>query len=151
MADAIQAASGRTAGVPAVDAVSAERLATLVPALATRAERLMVALHVLGLPVRVTQGRRTLADQQFLYAQGRTRPGDRVTDCDGVLKVSQHQRGRATDFVWKTATGGVTYEGPWELLGMAAEELGLVWGGRWPGRKIDRPHVELPAPMGDED
>lgn len=129
----------------AIDAVSADRLATVVPALASRVEHLMVALHALGVPVRVTQGRRTVEEQAALFAQGRTAPGKVVT----WTMQSKHLTGRAVDFVWRTADGGVTYDGPWLLLGMAAEELGLVWGGRW--SRPDRPHVELPDGTGDED
>ena len=141
--------------VPAVDAVSAERLATVVPALASRVERLMHALWWLGLPVRVTQARRTDAEQHALWQQGRETPGDTVTDCDGYTRRSKHQDGRAIDFVWKTPDRGVTWDGPWELLGQMAEQLGLKWGGRFRkpnGQpKPDRPHVELPEGMGDED
>jgi hypothetical protein len=43
----------------------------------------------------------------------------------------------------------VTWDGPWERWGGLAEAAGLVWGGRW--RRPDRPHVELPEGMGDED
>ena len=141
--------------VPAVDAVSAERLATVVPALASRVERLMWALAWLGIPVRVTQARRTTEEQWSLYQQGRTTPGDTVTDCDGRRKRSKHQDGRAIDLVFKTADRGVTWDGPWELVGLMAEQLGLKWGGRFlrpDGKpKPDRPHLELPDGMGDED
>ena len=130
--------------VPAVDAVSAERLATVVPALASRVERLMWALAWLGIPVRVTQARRTQAEQDALYAQGRTTPGPIVT----WTLDSKHVRGRAVDFVWRTPNG-VTYSGPWELLAMMAKELGLTAGYYW--HRQDKPHVELPDAMGDED
>lgn len=128
----------------AVDDVSSQRLATVVPALASRVERLMWALAWLGLPVRVTQARRTQAEQDALYAQGRTTPGPIVT----WTRESKHVRGRAVDFVWRTPDG-VTYEGPWPLLGLMAAELGLTWGGYW--HRQDKPHVELPDAMGDED
>lgn len=129
----------------AVDAISAARLAGVVPALRVRVEQLLEAFAVLGLPLRVTQGRRTVEEQLALYAQGRTAPGPVVT---WTLK-STHLTGRAVDVVWKTADGGVTYEGPWALWGLAAEEVGLVWGGRW--ARPDRPHVELPNAVGDDD
>lgn len=132
-------------GVPAVDAVSAERLALVVPALASRVERLMIALHAIGIPVRVTQGRRTQAEHDKLWLQGRGTPGPIVT----WTKDSKHLTGRAVDFVWKTPDGGVSWDGPWELLAMMAHELGLVAGYYW--SRQDKPHVELPAGMGDED
>lgn len=137
--------------LPAVDAVSADRLVTLVPALASRIERVMAALALLGHPVRITQARRTDAEQAALYAQGRTTPGAIVTGLNGLTPQtrSYHQSGRAVDFVWRTADG-VSYDGPWTLLGACAEAVGLVWGGRFKSGP-DRPHLELPAWMGDED
>lgn len=128
----------------AVDDVSSQRLATVVPALASRVERLMWALWWLGLPVRVTQARRTQAEQDALWEQGRSKPGPIVT----WTRDSKHIRGRAVDFVWRTRDGGVTYEGPWELLAMMAHEVGLEAGYYW--RRQDRPHVELPDAVGDE-
>jgi hypothetical protein len=35
---------------------------------------------------------------------------------------------------------GVTWDGPWDLLGLMGEALGLDWGGRWRGKRRDRPH-----------
>lgn len=129
----------------AIDGVSAQRLERVVPALASRVERLMHALWWLGIPVRVTQGRRTMEEQAALYAQGRTVPGKVVT----WTMDSKHLSGRAVDFVWRTADGGVSYSGPWELLAMMAQALGLTAGYYW--QRPDRPHVELPDSMGDED
>lgn len=135
----------------AVDDVSSQRLATVVPALAWRVERLMWALAWLGWPVRVTQARRTAEEQWSLYQQGRTTPGDIVTHADGRTTRSKHQDGRAVDLVFKTSDRGVTWDGPWLLVGLAGEALGLEWGGRWPGKKKDQPHLQLPDGMGDED
>lgn len=143
-------ASTSWAGVPVVDAVSAERLAGLVPSLRRRVLDLMAALHAQGHPVRLTQGRRTTDEQRALYAQGRTTRGSIVTYCDGLVRRSRHQDGRAADFVWVTETG-VTWEGPWPLLMQTAEQLGLVSGARWPRGRTDRPHVELPDAIEDDE
>ena len=40
---------------------------------------------------KVTYGVRTEDEQQALFAQGRTAPGEIVTYCDGVTKKSNHQ------------------------------------------------------------
>lgn len=100
----------------------------------------------------VVQGLRTIEDQQRLYAQGRTTPGPVVTNCDGVVKRSNHQGtpdhydglGRAVDCVF-WVEGKVSWEGPWSLYGETAKDLGLVWGGEWKSLP-DRPHIELPWP-----
>jgi peptidoglycan L-alanyl-D-glutamate endopeptidase CwlK len=133
-----------SAGAGAVDGVSAARLATVVPALRARVMRILEQLAAEGTPARVTSGRRTQAEQDALYARGRTAPGPVVT----WTRRSRHVEGRAVDIVWRTPEG-VTWDGPWERWGVLAEAAGLVWGGRW--RRPDRPHVELPEEMGDED
>lgn len=48
---------------------------------------------IINSPVDFTiiQGVRTTAQQQALYAQGRTKPGNKVTNADGVRNKSNHQ------------------------------------------------------------
>ena len=40
---------------------------------------------------RITAGARTAEEQNYLYQQGRTRAGQRVTNCDGYKAKSNHQ------------------------------------------------------------
>jgi hypothetical protein len=51
----------------------------------------------LGRAFTVSESFRTVERQQWLYAQGRTRPGDKVTERDGVNVVSDHQLRLAVD------------------------------------------------------
>jgi peptidoglycan L-alanyl-D-glutamate endopeptidase CwlK len=123
------------------------RLRGCHPELKVRVIRLVEALAHEGLTVILTQGVRSVAQQQALYAQGRTRPGKVVTNCDGLIKVSNHQPkldgyGYAVDVAWRNAHGDITWEGPWETLGRLAQAHGLVWGGTW--RWKDLCHLELP-------
>lgn len=123
------------------------RLRGCHPELKARVVRLVEALAHEGLHVILTQGVRSVAQQQALYAQGRYKPGKIVTNCDGLVKVSNHQPkadgyGYAVDVAW-VIEGRVTWEGPWETLGQMAHTHGLVWGGTWT-RFPDRPHLELP-------
>lgn len=123
------------------------RLRGCHPRLRTRVVQLVKALSQEGLSIVLTQGVRTTAQQQSLYAQGRSKPGKIVTNCDGVKKVSNHQPkadgfGYAVDVAW-VVDGQVTWEGPWETLGRLAQAHGLIWGGTWT-RFPDRPHLELP-------
>jgi peptidoglycan L-alanyl-D-glutamate endopeptidase CwlK len=109
------------------------------------------AMDALGFPMKIVQGVRTTAEQQKLYAQGRTIPGVIVTKADGVRDRSNHQAdltdglGRAVDCAFLVG-GKVSWEGPWALYGAACEAVGLVWGGGmkfgWHGE--DRPHAQLP-------
>lgn len=98
----------------------------------------------------VTEGVRTPERQKELYAQGRTKPGKKVT----WTLTSNHFKhadgfGHAVDLV----PFPVDYEGPvkfpkFDAIGRAmkkaAAELGvpLDWGGDWTKTK-DRPHFEL--------
>jgi peptidoglycan LD-endopeptidase CwlK len=114
----------------------------------------------LGHPMVVTDGLRSLAQQQYLYSKGRTRVGenprpekplgDTVTDADGTRVKSNHQMkadgySHAADLTF--SVNGVPQWNArdpwWDLYGHVAEMLGLEWGGRWTTRK-DRPHVQLP-------
>lgn len=115
----------------------------------------------------VTDGVRT-AEQQFaLYQQGRTqqnnawvKTGDTVTNCDGVLKRSNHQPhesdglGHAVDVAFivdMNEDGQVALNEPftwdqhrnWALYGAMAKAIGCVWGGDWVSI-VDLPHIELP-------
>jgi peptidoglycan L-alanyl-D-glutamate endopeptidase CwlK len=44
-----------------------------------------------AIDISVTFGARTLKEQKRLYAIGRTKPGNKVTNCDGVKHKSKHQ------------------------------------------------------------
>lgn len=115
------------------------RVEDLVPALQPLARVLVVAARLVGHPVLITGTLRTWAEQDALYAQGRTAPGPRVTNARGG--ESWHNFGRAFDVAFVVEGGGVTWEGPWEMIGKLGEALGLEWGGRW--QRPDRPHFQL--------
>lgn len=133
---------------------TARTLAGLDPAFAAVVRQVLAAMAALHHPMVAYDGRRTTAQQQALYAQGRTAPGRKVTNADGVRRKSKHQDGHAVDaaFVRPLVEGrwDLTWSGPWEAYGRIGEELGLVWGGRWgesapsKGDGWDRPHLEQP-------
>lgn len=104
----------------------------------------------LGHAMMVTDGVRTLAQQQALYAQGRHgHPGPIVTNADGIgLTRSNHQvrsdgYGHAIDACF-VLDGKPSWAEtlPWGTYGARAKAHGLKWGGDW--TKPDKPHVELP-------
>lgn len=99
------------------------------------------------LPMFVVQGVRTVAEQQALYAQGRTTPGSIVTYKDGIIHKSNHQPhadglGHAVDMAWAVGEAFGDHQ-PWEAYGQLVEASGAVWGGHFRGL-VDRPHAELP-------
>jgi len=120
-----------------------ERLDGLEPGFRAKADLLLRLMAMAGHRMVVTAGRRSTAEQQALYAQGRTAPGPIVTYADGVRERSKHQDGVAMDCAFVDQGQGM-WDGPWEMYGRFAEGLGLVWGGSWTRLK-DRPHVEVRA------
>lgn len=89
---------------------------------------------------------RSPEEQADLYAQGRTKPGQIVTQLNGTPKQrSKHnlRPARAVD-VAVTIAGKISWDNAlYAPLGPLAKRYGLVWGGDWTGF-VDRPHLELP-------
>lgn len=136
-----------------------EKLAGVHPRLVEVVKRICYAMNELGFHVVVTDGVRTTAQQQALYAKGRTAPGAMVTNADGVDRRSNHQPhtdglGHAVDIAFMQDTGTPlvltddtptwdTRRYPFDLLGAMARSQGCVWGGDWKSIH-DLPHIELP-------
>lgn len=126
-----------------------EKLAGVHPRLVDAATRICLAMDALGFRMMVTDGVRTTAKQQALYAQGRTAPGAIVTNTDGVIKKSNHQPkadglGHAVDMAF-VVNGLPSWDPslPWFLYGAMVRSLGLRWGGDWTSGLVDKPHMEL--------
>lgn len=98
---------------------------------------------------------RTFAEQNGLYAQGRTAPGGKVTNAKGGQ--SYHNYGLAIDIVLlKDTDGNGTYESAswetnvdfdgdgkkdWMEVVAIFEKYGWEWGGRW-AKFPDKPHFQ---------
>ena len=96
-----------------------------------------------GLIIGIGECLRTVAEQEALYAQGRTKPGNIVTNARGTSYSSQHQWGIAFDFYRNDGTGAYNESGNFfERVGNLAKSIGLGWGGDWTSIK-DRPHLYL--------
>ena len=92
----------------------------------------------LGLKVRITETYRSQERQNELYAQGRTKPGNKVT----WTLNSRHTTRRAWDICQNIK--GREYDastGFFEKCGEVAKRLGITWGGNW--KTPDRPHFEV--------
>lgn len=101
----------------------------------------------------LTQAHRTNKQQDEIYAQGRTRPGDIVTNAKGGQ--STHNYGLAIDFALLTPDGKKavwdTYSDfdkdgkpDWSEVVEEAKKLGFTWGGDWKSF-VDKPHLEMTA------
>ena len=96
-----------------------------------------------GLPVLITETLRTAAEQDALYAQGRTKPGAIVTQCRGADFSSCHQWGVAFDFCRNVK--GAEFndnDGFFKKVGSIGKLKGLEWGGDWSGF-ADKPHLQM--------
>jgi peptidoglycan L-alanyl-D-glutamate endopeptidase CwlK len=100
---------------------------------------------LLQFDIEVTSGLRTYAEQDALYAQGRTEPGEIVTNAQGGY--SWHNFGMAADLVPEDITVGEPdwnlAHPAWQRLVSVAESLGLVSGAEWAGKELDTPHVQM--------
>jgi len=128
-----------------IDARSEKVLATLHPQVQPVMRSFLVAAKAIaaksGLDVKAISGLRSYAEQDALYAKGRTASGSIVTKARGGY--SNHNFGLAID-IGVFSADGKTYHGSHALyneLGSLGESLGLEWGGRWKFR--DEPHYQF--------
>jgi peptidoglycan L-alanyl-D-glutamate endopeptidase CwlK len=140
------------------DKISIDRAKLLHPAIRDEVISLITEVEK-GFPaniaVRIVQGLRTIDEQNSLYAQGRTKPGNIVTNAKGGS--SYHNYGLAIDFaILIDKDGNGTYDelswdikkdndkdgvADWLEVVKVFEAAGWEWGGRWSSIK-DYPHVQ---------
>src|SRR5262249_27625927 len=93
-----------------------------------------------GFDIKITSGNRSYAEQNDLFAQGRTRPGPIVTDARGGY--SHHNFGLAFD-VTLFKNGAIVKDAKeYAKLAPIAASCGLKWGGNWNTMKGDNDHFE---------
>lgn len=126
--------------------MASRRILDLIPELQKKYRQFEAYMTAAGLSYIVTCTHRTQDEQDILYAQGRTMPGQIVT----WNRKSKHTNGRAFDIaiikygkpVWDIAadTNGDGHP-DYEEAGKIGELCGLKWGGRF--KSPDRPHFEI--------
>ncbi|WP_054768112.1 M15 family metallopeptidase [Lysinibacillus parviboronicapiens] len=113
-------------------------LAELFPAAQTACRLLFQECYKVGIKnIFITETYRSQERQKYLYAQGRTRPGQIVT-----WTLNSNHKSR---LAWDIAVGP-----PQSLydvttlnrVGAIAKKIGIEWGGTWTNA-IDRPHFEV--------
>lgn len=111
-------------------------------------------LRIHKITVLITCTYRSNAEQHDLYMQGRTTLGRIVTWADaGQSAHNNMHKGKpaslAVDIV-PIVDGAINWETTpemldlWEEIGLTAEKLGMIWGGRWTKSLPDRPHFQSP-------
>ena len=96
-----------------------------------------------GLKVLIIQTLRDAEYQNSLYQIGRSKPGKKVTNCDGYKVQSNHQSGLAWDAVPVDAKGAILWNDSkkFEQMAKIAKELDIRAGHYW--RMKDSPHFEI--------
>jgi peptidoglycan L-alanyl-D-glutamate endopeptidase CwlK len=125
------------------DLISQRNIEKLHPKVRNKATEFINKIEKeLGIKLRVTSTLRTYAEQDKLYAQGRTTKGGIVTNAKGGQ--SNHNFGTALDVVpivngqadWKTSAD------TWNKIAIVGKSLGFEWGGDWKSF-VDKPHFEM--------
>ena len=138
--------------MPAYSERSQARLDTCHPLIITVFNEVIID----GPDHSIVCGHRPIAEQQALYAQGRTKPGQIVTHVDGINDLSKHNAdpSEAVDVIpYPTGYDSVPHFkilGAY-ILGVAhAMDVPLFWGADWVGdwdmdehKLSDLPHFEL--------
>jgi peptidoglycan L-alanyl-D-glutamate endopeptidase CwlK len=130
-----------------MDSRSEAVLATVSPDLATKVRAAAAQLEAQGTWFLVVSGLRTAAEQNALYAQGRTTPGHIVTNARAGL--SMHNYGLAVDAVpYLSGPSGALNWTPatpqYQAFVAAMKAQGLIWGGDWVSIP-DEDHFQMPG------
>jgi peptidoglycan L-alanyl-D-glutamate endopeptidase CwlK len=139
-----------------LDTISQERLVPVHPVLRDRIYRLDGMLEPDGIHIRIFRGLATWPEQDAIYQQGRTAPGDIVTNARAGY--SGHNFGYAVDGgpddpnFPKWHPDWNVRDDRWKDLLEKAKTCGLAEGAEWRSVKPDNPHFylkELPATPDD--
>lgn len=123
-----------------VDARSEATLKTLLPEVVPYARSLVRRAADAGIEIKVISGTRSYAEQNALFAQGRTKPGRRVTNAKGG--ESNHNFGIAFDIGVFEGRKYLGESPAYDVVGLIGTEIGLEWGGHWTSF-ADKPHYQL--------
>lgn len=118
-------------------------ISLLLPKVKQMTEQFIAKCKEQGIDVTITSAYRSSEEQDRLYAQGRTTPGNVVTNAKGGS--SMHNWKCAIDFA--PVKNGVI---PWNdkmlftKVGQIGKSCGFEWGGDWTSF-LDLPHLQYTA------
>lgn len=133
------------------DTISIARVAKLHPKIRDEVKSLIEVAEAnfpADIKIRVVQGLRTIEEQDALYAQGRTKPGKKVTNAKGGS--SFHNYGLAIDFAilyGPTLSWDIMADKDkdgirdWQEVVNVFKAAGYEYGGDWKSIK-DYPHLQ---------
>lgn len=110
--------------------INSRDIAELHPLVRVKAEHMLAECDRHGIDLIITSTFRDGASQDELYAQGRTKPGKRVTNARAGQ--SWHNWRCAFDVVPVVGGKAVWNDAAlWARIGAIGESCGLEWAGRW--------------------
>ncbi len=123
-----------------VDERSEKAIATLLLPVRPLARTLVQKCAANGIDIKIISGTRTYAEQDALYAHGRTKPRKKVTNARGGY--SSHNFGIAFDVGVFSGRKYLGNSPKYKAAGALGMDLGLEWGGNWTSI-VDQPHFQL--------
>ena len=130
-----------------VDDRSEGNIATLLEEVRPMARALVQKAAANGIQIKVISATRTFAEQDALFAKGRTAPGSVVTNAKGGF--SNHNFGLAFDVGVFEGKKYMPESPKYAAVGALGLELGLEWGGNWK-TFADQPHFQLRPSWADD-
>lgn len=113
------------------------KIEDLSPEMQGKAKLFQSSMNLAGIDFIFTCTFRSQAEQNGLWAQGRTKPGKKVT----WTTLSKHTDRTAFDIAVKK-DGEITWNPEdYRVPGEMGEMIGLEWGGRW--KPVDPCHFQL--------
>ncbi len=135
-----------------MDKITNQRIDLLHPAIREEVRTLVEqANKIIGkdITIRIVQGLRTFAEQDALYAKGRTKPGPKVTNAPAGS--SYHNYGLAIDFAFLVKGTEISWDdrkdwngnkvADWLEVVQIFIKAGWTWGGTFKTLR-DVPHLE---------
>ena len=142
-----------------MDKVTTERIKYLHPKVRNEVSKAVEYINKKllgkGVRLRITWTHRTFKEQDELYAQGRTKPGKKVTNAragfsfhnyglafDIVIILDKDGDGNFTEVCWSTVADN-DYDGKADWMEVVAhfKSIGWKWGGDFK-KLVDSPHFE---------
>ncbi|GAF11830.1 phage endolysin [Bacillus sp. JCM 19046] len=122
----------------------------LHPIIEEKTEQLIEHAAAVGIDLMITDGFRSIEEQNELFRQGRSAGGKIVTNAMGGQSL--HNFGLAVDYALLNQSGqpiwDLTYDGnnngepDWFEVAELAKDLGFEWGGDWTDF-VDFPHLQM--------
>jgi peptidoglycan L-alanyl-D-glutamate endopeptidase CwlK len=125
--------------MPTFDARSEKNIKTLVLDAQKKAREFLQKVRDAGINAKIIGGSRTFAEQDALFALGRTKPGKIVTNARGGF--SNHNFGVAWDIGIFDGTKFLGESKLYDQVGKIGKAMGLEWGGDF-NSIIDKPHFQ---------